>query len=139
MSRRPAPKRHLYKYRPPEPKAGLRQTVAELAEIGAMGIALILGGLLTILAIIAFYVLVPDLVLQTARNLVGDRLLAGALGVVLIAPAVMFTYRTVTGRQTATLTTRQWIGAGSTVALLAFVGALVLVWALTSESTKPAF
>jgi hypothetical protein len=138
MSRRPTPKRHLYE-RPPEAKAGLKQAVAELAEIGGMGIALILGGLLAIVALIAFFFFVPDLVMRTARNLVGDRLLAGALGALLIAPAVIFSYRTLRGRQTATLTPRQWIGAGITIAMLAVLGALVLMWALTSSSTKPAF
>jgi hypothetical protein len=97
MSRRPAPKRHLYEHRPPEGKAGLKQAVAELAEIGAMGIALILGALLAIVAIFAFFFVLPDLVMRTAVNLVGERLLAGALGAFLIAPAVMLGYRTLSG------------------------------------------
>jgi hypothetical protein len=139
MSHRPTPKRHLYEHRPPEAKAGLKQTVAELAEIGATGIALVLGSLLAIVAIIAFFFVVPDLVMRTARNLVGDRLLVGALGAFLIAPAVMFSYRTLRGHQTATLTRRQLIAAGITLVVLGVLGAMMLIWALTSQSTEPGF
>ena len=104
-----------------------------------MGIALILGGVLAIAALIALYILVPDLLIRTAQDLVGDRLLAGAMGALLMSPAVMFTYRTLRGHQTATLTRRQWIAAGITIAALGVLGAIMVIWALTSSSAKPAF
>jgi hypothetical protein len=70
MSHRPTPRRHLYEHRPPEKRGGARiQAVAELAEIGALGIALILGVLVGIVAILAFVFVVPDVVIRTVRTL----------------------------------------------------------------------
>jgi hypothetical protein len=131
MARRPTPKRHLNE-QPPQ-RAGLKPTVIGLAELGAMAISVILGGLLAIVAIVAFFFFVPELVVRAARNLVGDRLLVGALGAFLMVPAVMLGYGVLSGRS-ATLTLRQWIVVAITVAGVSALGAATLIWAMTSSS-----